>query len=278
MKYRLKLFAILTLAVTLSMPSLAEQTITVSAIGEAKVRPDTLVLSGTISETNEKMKDAVTGFNDTRRRALAAVKELGIENMEITTSGLSVGIAGAPMGGPFGGVVPGGDQPAAPGALQISQSVSLKVTGVDKMEEQAVIDLVVKLLEGVKEAGVDMNTTDAETMIMAQMGMGGGGGSSATFKVSDVAAAQKAATKDAVDKARADAAYLAELAGGKLGPIVRISDGAMPASDEDSPMNPYMMIFGMMAGDGALDPYTNNTPDEIPVARALNVTFRLITE
>ncbi|MBX2851760.1 MAG: SIMPL domain-containing protein [Phycisphaeraceae bacterium] len=276
MKQPLKLIAVLTLLVTMALPTLAEQTVTVSAVGEVKVKPDTLVLSGEISETNEKMKDAVTGFNDTRRRALAAVKELGVENLEITTSALSVGIAGAPQGGPFGGVVPG-DQPATPGALQISQSVTLTVKGIDKMEEKAVIDLVVKLLAGVKEAGVDMNSMDAQNMMMMQMGMGGGGGGAATFKVSDPIAAHKAATKAAVEKARADAAYLAELAGGKLGPVVRISDGMMSAGD-DSAANPYMMIWGAMLDGEQSDPYTNTTLDEITVARPLSVSFQLITE
>ena len=276
MKHSLALIVALMLIIGLAPNAHAEQTITVSAIGQVKIKPDTLVLSGKISETNEKMKDAVTGFTDTRRRAMAALGEMGIENLNISASALSVGIAGAPQGGPFGIIEE--DQNATPGALQISQEVTLTVTGIDKMEEQAVIDLVVKLLAGTKEAGVDMSSMDAQAMMMMQMGMGGGGGSSTVFKVSDPEAAHKAATKDAVEKARADAAYLAELAGGKLGPVVAISDGPMPVGDEDSPMNPYMMIFGMMAGDESGDPYTSSTMDEIKVVRPLTVSFRLITQ
>ena len=276
MKHPLHLLTALALLVATAMPTFAEQTITVSALGEAKVKPDTLVLSGEISETNEKMKDAVTGFKDMRESALAAVKELGIENLEITTSALSVGIAGAPQGGPFGGVVEPG-QPATPGALQISQLVTLTVKGIDKMEEKAVIDLVVKLLAGVKEAGVTMNSMDAQAMMMMQMGMGGGGGGSATFKVGDPIAAHQAATKAAVDKARADAAYLAELAGGKLGKVVSISDSGMPTGGDDA-TNPYMMIWGAMMDGEQSDPYSSTTLDEITVARALTVSFELVTE
>lgn len=277
MKNPLNLIAALTLLVSLACPALAEQTVTVSALGEVKVKPDTLVLSGEISEANEKMKDAVTGFNDTRRRALAAVKELGVENLEVTTSALSVRVAGAPQNNPFGG---GGQaEPTAPGSLVISQSVTLTVSGIDKMEQQAVIELVVKLMAGVKEAGVSMNSTGPEAMMMIQMGMGGGGGGSAIFKISDPDAAYKAATKAAVEKARADAAYLAELAGGKLGPVVRISDGIAPAGDDGSSANPYMaMIWGAMSGEEASDPNSSETFDEITVARALNVSFQLVTE
>ena len=277
MKHPLALIVALMLLIGLTPAANAEQTIMVSAIGQVKIKPDTLVLSGQISETNEKMKDAVTGFTDTRRRAMAALSEMGIENLNVSVSALSVGLAGTMQGGgPFGIIEEG--EPTTPGALQISQEVTLTVTGIDKMEEQAVIDLVVKLLAGTKEAGVDMSSMDAQAMMMMQMGMGGGGGSSAIFKVSDPDAAYKAATKDAVEKARADAAYLAELAGGKLGPVVAISDGPMPAADEDSPMNPYMLIFGAMMGKNSADPYSSNTMDEISVARPLTVSFRLITE
>lgn len=275
MKKTLNLLIALTLLTCLAQPSLAQQTITVAAMGQAKVKPDTLVLTGEISETNEKMKDAVTGFRDTRRRAMAAINELGVENMTLSTSALSMQIAGAAQGGPFGG---GQADTAAPGALMISQSVTLTVSGIDAMEQEAVIDLVVKLMAGVKEAGVKMGSMDPEAMMMMQMGMGGASGGSAMFKVSDPQAANKAATKDAVEKARADAAYLAELAGGKLGKVVRIADAGAPASDDDSAMNPYMMIWGAMMDGESNDPYSRDTMDDIAITRPLNVSFELITE
>lgn len=276
MKTYLPLFAAMALCVGLIMPAQADQTITVTALGEAKVKPDVIVLTGEISESSEKMKDAVTAFNDTRRRAMASVKETGIENLSVSASSLSVSLSGGPQANPFGG---GGQPEGAPaGALVISQSVSLTVSGVDKMEEQAVIALTVKLIKAAKEAGVEMSSSDVQNMMMMQMGMGGGGGTSATYKLSDPDAAYKAATKDAVEKARADAAYLAELAGGRLGPVVRISDASAPTSDEGGAMNPYMMMFGAMLGDEGADPYATTTHDEITVARALSISFQLITE
>lgn len=272
MKHATHMLAALALMLSFTMPAAAEQKITVSALGEIKVKPDTLIISGKISETNEKMKDAVTGFKDTQRRALAAIKELGIETMSVQTSSLSISLAGNPQAGPFGGFDDGAEV-ATPGALAISQSVKLTVTGVDKMEQQAVIDLVVKLMDSVKEAGVDINAMDAESVMMMQMGMGAASGGSAVFKVSDPVAAKKAATKAAVEKARADAQYLAELAGGKLGSVVSISDN--PLSDDGS--NPYAMMWGMMAGEES-EPHSSKTLDEITIARALTVSFQLITD
>ncbi|MFK7788004.1 MAG: SIMPL domain-containing protein [Phycisphaeraceae bacterium] len=265
----------LAVLLVVALPSLAEQTITVSAVGEAKLKPDTLVLSGQISESNEKMKDAVTGFRDTRRRAMAAIKELGIENMSISTSALSMQIAGAAQGGGFGGEA---QTPAAPGALMISQSVTLTVSGIDKLEEEALIDLVTKVMAGAKEAGVKSGVMDAQSMIMMQMGMGGASGGSAMFTVSDPDAAYKAATKDAVAKARADATYLAELAGGKLGRVMHISEGMAIPGDDESGMNPYMAMFGQMMGGEKSDPYAREDLDDITITRPLDVSFELITE
>lgn len=276
MTTRHSLIATLMLLVCFALPATAEQTITVTAVGEAKVKPDLIVLTGVISESSEKMKDAVTAFRDTRRRAMAAIKEIGIENLSVAASSLSVGLSGGPQANPFGGGEQPGGVPA--GQLEISQSVTLTVTGVDKMEEQAVIDLTVKLINAAKEAGVDLSSNEMQNMMMMQMGMGGAGGTTASYKISDPKAAHKAATKDAIDKARADAAYLAELAGGKLGKVVRISDGPAPVGDDDSAMNPYMMIFGAMMGEDTADAYSTTTLDEITVGRALTVSFELVTE
>lgn len=266
----------LALLFSLSLPSVAQQTITVSAVGQAMVKPDTLVLTGEFSDANEKMKDAVTGFRDTRRRALAAINELGIENMTVSTSALSMQIAGAPQGGGFGGGAP---QAVADGALVISQAVTLTVSGIDKMEEAELIDLITKLMAGAKEAGVkSQQAMTPQAMMMMQMGMGGGSSGAAMFSVSDPSQAHKAATKDAVEKARADAAYLAELAGGKLGQVVRISDSPAASSDEESNMNPYMMMGGAMMGGGASDASSQATMEDITITRPLTVSFELITD
>lgn len=274
MKNVLPLFAALTLCVGLILPAQADQTITVTAVGEVKVKPDVIVLTGEISESSEKMKDAVTAFNDTRRRAMASIKETGIANLSVSASALSVSLSGGPQMDPFGGEQAVG---APAGALVISQSVSLTVSGVDKMDEQAVIDLTVQLIKTAKDAGVEMSANSMQNIMMMQMGMGDAGGSSAVYKISDPDAAYKAATKAAVEKARADAAYLAELAGGKLGPVVRISDAISGGGDDGSGMNPYMLMFGEMMGEET-EAYTTTTLDEISVARPLTISFQLITE
>ncbi|MFN3167732.1 MAG: SIMPL domain-containing protein [Phycisphaeraceae bacterium] len=264
-------FALVLLVGWSATPALAEQqTVSVTAVGEFKVRPDTVEITGLISESNEKMKDAVAAFNDTRRRALASINAEGIENLQIEASSLSLSIAGETQQfDPFGNEV---EKPIPKGSLTISQSVTLKVTGLDQMEEAAVVDMVVKLIGAAREAGVDLTAMSAQDMMRMEWGMGYGSAGTAVFSLSDPESVRKSATKDAVDKARADAAFLAELAGGKLGPVVAIGDG----SSEES-INPYMFYgYGMMEED--LGEFATPALEPIVVRRPLMVSFRLITE
>lgn len=279
MTARSPLFALLTLLLVVAGPhALAETpTISVVAVGEAQVRPDTLLLSGTLSETNEKMKDAVTGFRDNQRRALASLKEAGIEGLEVTTSDLSVGLAGG-IGemNPFGGFEEQ-EEPMPKGALMISQTVTLSVTGVDKLDEQGVVDLVVKVIGAAREAGLELSPQmGPQQMMMMQWGMEMPGASQAQFKISDPEAARRQALKAAMDKARADAAFLAELSGGKVGRVVSVSD-AGESTDSKMPNNPYAMMFGMLASQ-ELGEFTSTTAEPVKIARGLSVKFELITE
>lgn len=263
--------ALLLMTVAAVTPARAEdQTVNVSAMGEIKVRPDTVEISGMLSESNEKMKDAVTAFRDTQRRAIASVQAAGIENLTVKASELSISVSGEMMEyDRFGNEV---EKPLPKGSLTISQSVTLKITGLDKLEEQEVIDLVVKLIGAAREAGIDLNAISASDMQRMNWGYGIDSSGSAVFSISDPDAVRKAATKDAMAKARADAEFLAELAGGKLGPVVAIGDG----QSSQASITPYYYGYGMAEED--LSEYATPSLDEITVYRPLAVTFRLITE
>lgn len=272
-----RLLTAVALAVICCLPTAAtraaEQTVSVVAVGEVQAKPDTVVFTGMISETSEKMKDAVTAFRDTRRRAMAAVKELGIENLKVETGALGMDLAGNMAGAnPFGADIA---EPAPEGSLTLSQAVSLTVTGLDQMEDQAVIDLVVSMLDGAREAGIKQSGMDQEAMMMMRMGMGAPATSAAVFKVSDPDAILKQATKSAMDNARKDAQFLAELAGGKIGRVVSIADAGV--DDDNDTANPYAMIWGLMM-DNEEGAYESPAYQPITVARGLSVTFELITE
>lgn len=247
------------------------QTITVTVLGEAQAMPDTLHISGKISENSEKMKDAVTAFRDTHRRTLASIAALKIEGLAVATKNLSISVAGDPQVANQFGIEHVGE-PKQPGSLTISQEVSLTLGGLDQLDEPAVIDLVVKLMEGAKEAGIEQAAIDQAAWMRMQYGMGAAASGSAVFKLSNPASLRQRAMKDAMQKARADALALAELAGAKLGGVVSITDdgGAMEG------MSQMQMWYGMQAGE--TEAFTAHTYEPIKATRPLSVTFKLITE
>lgn len=250
-----------------------QQGITVMATGEATVQPDVLVLEGTLSESAELAEDAVVAFRDSRRRALNSIEALEIEGLEVLPGAIKLSRGGdmAAMGGM---IMPGGGgEQLPPGQIAISQDVEIRIAGVDAMEPDALIDLILSISSAAEEAGIGLGEMTQEDMLMMQMGQGGGSAEMATLRVSDPETAQQEAAADAIAQARAKAQRLAALAGVELGPVTAITEIADTA--DESGGNAYMnMIFGMMA-DGGGDPLATSSIEPITVRTALSVTFAI---
>lgn len=246
--------------------ALNENTVTVVAVGKVSIRPDTLVVNGVISESNEKMKDAVTAFKDTRRRALASMQALEIENLDLTASGLKIDTGGGDS--PYQELeFERGGKKKSKDTLTISQSVTLKITGLGELDDQRMLDLAVQVLGAAKEAGVNLGPTNP----MLYYDYDYEAPTAATFRISDPLAAQKQATIKAMENAKADATQLAQLAGGKLGPVVAIAETGQ--SEMLSSMHTDEAMW-----DEEAQGFSRNAFKPIPVARSLVVSYRLITE
>jgi len=250
-----------------------QQGITVTATGEAQVQPDVLVFEGMLTESAEQAGDAVVAFRDSRRRALASIEALEIEGLTIHPGAIKLS-RGGDMAGMGGMIMPGGGgEQLPPGQVAIGQDVSIQIAGVDAMEPDALIDLILKVSSAAKEAGIGIGEMTQEDMLMMQMGQGGGSADMATLRVSDADAAQQEAAGNAIEVARAKAQRLADLAGVELGPVTAIVEIA--DTGDESGGNPYMnMIFGMMA-DGGGDPLTTSSIQPVTVRTALSVTFAI---
>lgn len=272
---RLRVTALLLLTclvTTHAQAQIQENVISVTAEGQVKIRPDTIVIKGSLTESSEKMNDAVTAFSDTRRRALAAITQSEIPNLTASAGALSMSLAGDPSRFDDFGIEVKKKIPK--GSLVISQSVRLQVTGIDKLKDPEVMNLVVKLLTATKDAGIEIAMSEDEAYMMMQMGMDMGSGGGVIFQISDPDNARKQAMRAAVEKAKADAQFLAELAGGKLGPVVGISDDFGDQNNYD-----YYYDYGYSSGSAdESDRYSNNAYDPISVTRTLTIGFRLIAQ
>ena len=271
----------LGLALVSATPLLAQQGgITVTVTGQAEVKPDVLVFEGTLMESAESAGDAVVAFRDTRRRALKAIEMLDIEGLSVTATRLRLsqgGEAGGGMGGMMvvGPGMGGGEAEAAPGELAISQTVTIQVTGIDQLEQEELIDLIIEINDATNEAGISIGEMTQEEMMMMQFGQGAPSTDLALFRVSDPEQARADAAQEAMEKARTQAQRLATLAGVELGKVTAIVEG-MAATDSGE-QGGYMMsmIFGMANGDDNTDALSSTALEPISVVTTLTVTFAI---
>lgn len=260
---------------TAPLAAAQQQGITVTATGEAQVQPDTLVFKGKLTESAESAEDAVVAFRDTRRRALQAIESLEIEGLSVEASALRLSRGGdmAGMGGMM--VMPGvgGEVEAPPGQLAISQSVTIRIAGIDGMEQDELIELVVEVADAAKEAGISVGEMTEEQMMMMQFGQGMGASDLAVFRVSNADAAQAESAELAMAQARAKAQRLAELAGVSLGRVTAITEGA--STEEQSAASGYMAIIWGMATEETPDALATPALEPVTVRTTLTVTFAI---
>lgn len=266
-------------ALLLPFPALAQGGITVVASGEVQVRPDTLVIRGTLTESAEDPEDASVAFRDTRRRALEKLEKLAIDGLSVSAQSLQISRASQAPG--MGGIMGGFEEPVdvGPSVMSISQDVTISVAGIDELSEEDLVELVLTLSQTAKEAGLSVTPAmDQDAMMRMQMfGMGGMQNADvAVFKISDPEAAAEAAAEAAIADARAKAERLARLAGVELGPITAIVESSLPVADDGGSDDNYMaMIFGMMAQAEGVEPMTTSKLEDITVESHLTVTFSI---
>lgn len=280
---RLLSFAIILATVSLAPFATAQEGITVAATGQVEIRPDLLMIRGTLIESADDAEDAAVAFRDTRRRALGKLEKLEIDNLTFSTQSLQISRVGA--GDPNMAMMIGGfDDDVDPIAQQmtISQDVTITVAGIDQMEEDDLIELVMQISSFAMEAGLNMTpAVDQQSMLMRQMGMSSGTEEPvALFKVSNPEAAAEAAAQDAIASARKQAERLARLAGVELGPITAIIESPLSAGDSnDEDDNSYLgLIFGMMADAEGVEPMTTSKLEDITLTTQLRVTFSIAGE
>ncbi len=269
-----RLLSAVVFALLLSPAALAQQGITVTAVGEAYAVPDVLVIAGTLSESAESAEDSVVAFRDSRRRAIKAIELLDLPGLRVSPGALRVtrgGLAGAGMGIAVAGGIAGED--VMPGSTVISQSVVIEVPGIDAMEQEAVIDLILAITSAAADAGIAIGEMSSEDMMMMQFGQGAPATDLAGFKVSEPDAAAQQSAEDAMAQARAKAQRLADLAGVRLGRVTAIVE--TPVTDEADSTNGYMELIWGLTGEDNADPDTHPALEPIPVRTQLTVTYAI---
>jgi uncharacterized protein len=190
-------------------------TIAVTGEGEAAVAPDMAIVTLTVLRDGETAREALDESNAAMDEVLAAMREEGVAERDLQTSGFGINPRY---------VYPDGDgEPREPriAGYEVSNTLTVRLRDLDRLG--AVLDSSVTL--GVNQGGNIVFTNDDPTETLAE------------------------ARRDAVADARARAETLSEAAGVSLGRVLRIDETTR--RPEPIPMA-RMEMARAMAADAAV--------------------------
>ncbi|HEX4072946.1 MAG TPA: SIMPL domain-containing protein [Planctomycetaceae bacterium] len=147
------LIGVLCLPARVPADELASKRLAVIGNGRVEVRPDVMDVSATVSGTGEIASDALKNFRANRRRAVEAVTKLKIPGLEIKGTGVSV-ISNAivqQFQQRFGNMQQGPSDHTT-----FRETLTFTVSGIDHLSDEQVQDLVSKVLDAAKDAGLTL--------------------------------------------------------------------------------------------------------------------------
>jgi uncharacterized protein YggE len=243
--------------------------ITVTGTGEAKARPTVVEIGAIVAGEAELTNDAMVKYRDAKKRATTAIDALKIPNLTVESNGVSISQAIDPtqaqmmMQGRVGAV--------GKSKVQASESLKLVLKDVDKMPPEKLMDLVMKVIDTGRDAGLQVGPPTPQNYYQYQMMMQNGQGQGMLlFKINDSASMRDQAYKQAMDDAKSRAQRLAELAGVKLGRIVAVRDTAAPRHPQAP--NPYAENGGASEEPSDL---SSQLLTDIPLKVTLTVQYEI---
>jgi uncharacterized protein YggE len=249
----------------------AEDGITVQGNGDAKGRPTEVVITASLTGDGELATDATVKFRDAKKRAMAAIEGLKNSNVTVVSDGVSVNSAldaNTQMMMMRGQVVQGGNQ-----KVQVKENERIVLANADKLEQDALLDTVLKILDTAKDAGFQVGTPLPSNYYEIQQ-MGGQGNNIVAFRLPDLEPLREQAYKSAVEDAKAKAQRIADLAGVKLGRILAVTEGEKVDSSVST------IVRAMNGGSARSEPMekgiTGQTSGDLTLHVNLTVLFEIV--
>ena len=191
--------------------------ISVTGIGKAAVNPDLVEILGVAQGQGELAGDALTEFRDVLAQSVETLEGLGIEGLAVSTKGFSVGPVMVDTRSRL--MLPGGQAPEPP-KMAVSEPMRIRISGVDKLDREQLLDTIAKVIDAAQETGLQMGKTPSEL----DRYRSGSNPSYLVFRLSDTAKLRQAALEKAVQDAQANATRLADLANVTLGVIRSVEE------------------------------------------------------
>jgi uncharacterized protein YggE len=130
-----------------------EKRLAVSGSARVEQRPDVMEIAVNVSAGGHMTADALKKFRSNRRRGVEAINKLKIKGLEVKGSGISV-VSSAlvqQFRQRFGNMQQGSD-----GDTNFSETLTFVVPAIDRLTDEQVQDLVAKILDAAKDAGLTL--------------------------------------------------------------------------------------------------------------------------
>ena len=237
--------------------------------GSAKVtgKPTTVEIPCIVSGDAELTADAIVKYRDARKRAIAAIEALKIPGLSVDSQGYSVrdyvDSAQQQQAMMRGQAIVNNKQ-----KVSVTERLTIVIKDVDKMEQGALMDTMLKVLDTAKDSGLNLGDGTVRNYNQYPPPPGP---TLINFKITDTSAMRDEAYKKAIDDAKAKAQKLADLSGVKLGKILSVRDAQQRVVSSNGPYDAYSP-----PASASQNELVSSVFDDIPLNVSLTVQFEIV--
>jgi uncharacterized protein YggE len=205
---------------------------TVAGKGSVAAKPNLVEIDLEVSAASELSADAIVKYRDARRRLREAFTALKLDNVAVEERGLLVDQKSGMMNPYFFNFQ---QNTRTKTEVQLTRRLIVKASNIRKMDEDAVLPLIAKLLDVAQDAGgrvgggqQDFNPYFYNPYNQFNRGL-------VRFVLDDFEKLEEEAYEKAIADAKTRAQRLARLSGVKLGPIVGVREIMVPGERTATP-------------------------------------------
>jgi uncharacterized protein YggE len=231
---------------------------TVMGKGAAGARPNRLEIDLEVSAASELTSDVIVKYRDAKKRLQEAFATLKLGNVSVEERAMGVEQKGQTFN-PYYMDTP----PARKGKVevQLSRKLVVNCTNIREMDEEALLQLVAKLLDVAQDAGGKVGGQSDFNPYYGRYG--NSHHALVRFILDDFDSLQEKAYQAAIADARARAGRLARLSGVELGAVAGVREVVVPG---EKPQPSGITLYEM----------SSTTDDEMPRKRLESAKFQEI--
>ena len=209
--------------------------LTVTGKGIVYAKPNRFEIDLDISAASELSADAIVKYRDAKKRIEEAFASLKLENVVVEERALNVGQKGSEANPYYFDYAPSRKLKVE---VELTRGLVVKCSEIRKLDEEALLQLVAKLLDVAQDAGGKVGGQSNFNPYYYRYNSGNSSGGLVKFILDDYEALEEEAYEKAVVDATTRAKRLAKLSQVKLGPVTASRESPLstqPSAPEDRP-------------------------------------------